>query len=101
MEINLYRIAQEALNNVRKHAQSTRVDVILERRGADLMLVVEDDGNGFEADERGVPAGGTQGLGLLGMRERAALMGGTIEIESAPGEGTTVFARVPSADAEA
>jgi two-component system CheB/CheR fusion protein len=91
-ETCLYRIAQEALNNTCKHAQATRVDVLLERRDHHVVLIVEDDGAGFDVEEK---AETHEGLGLLGMRERAALVGGTLEIESAPGAGTTVFARVP------
>ena len=92
VEINLYRIAQEALNNTYKHAQASRVDVLLERRDGSLVLIVEDQGVGFDPNDR-EQAG--SGLGLLGMSERAALIGGTLEIESAPNQGTTVFARVP------
>ncbi|HEX3560623.1 MAG TPA: CheR family methyltransferase [Pyrinomonadaceae bacterium] len=91
-EISLYRIAQEALNNTYKHAHAARVDVLLERRDHHVVLIVEDDGAGFNPEEA---TASHEGLGLLGMRERAALVGGSLEIESAPGEGTTVFARVP------
>lgn len=92
VEINLYRIAQEALNNTCKHAQASRVDVLLERHDGSVVLIVEDDGVGFDpqAKERA-----DRRLGLLGMRERAGLVGGTLEIESAPNQGTTIFARVP------
>ena len=96
VETCLYRIAQEALNNVFKHAQAARVSVILERRGGEAVLVVEDDGVGF--DPAAAAAAGAEdgrGLGLVGMRERAALLGGTVEFESQPGKGATVFARVP------
>ncbi|MDQ3744204.1 MAG: PAS domain S-box protein [Acidobacteriota bacterium] len=92
VETNLYRIAQEALNNTYKHARASRVDVLLERRGDHVALIVEDDGVGFDPNDK---AGADRGLGLLGMGERARLIGGTLEIESAPGGGTTVFARVP------
>jgi signal transduction histidine kinase len=91
-EINLYRIAQEALNNVYKHAQATAVSVILERRGNDVLLVIEDDGGGFIFPP---PNSVPRGMGLLGMRERAALSGGTADIESELRKGTTVFVRVP------
>jgi PAS domain S-box-containing protein len=91
-ETCLYRIAQEALNNICKHAQASRVDVLLERRDRSAVLIVEDDGVGFNLEEK---ASSQEGLGLLGMSERAALVGGTLEIESAPREGTTIFARVP------
>jgi two-component system CheB/CheR fusion protein len=91
-EISLYRIAQEALNNTYKHAHAKRVDVLLERRNDHVALIIEDDGVGFNPDEA---AETQQGLGLLGMRERAGLVGGTLEIESSSDEGTTIFARVP------
>ena len=80
-ETSFYRIAQEALNNIAKHAQASRVDVILERREGFIVLVVEDDGVGFNLDGGDVE----MGLGLLSMRERAGLAGAAIEIEAAPG----------------
>ena len=95
IETNLYRIAQEALNNIYKHAQAKRVAVLLERRGDEVVLVIEDDGQGF--DRIKTPGGGETGIGLIGMDERASLVGGTLEIETAPGRGTTVFVRVPLA----
>jgi PAS domain S-box-containing protein len=90
--ITIYRVAQEALNNIVKHARAARVDVVLERRGGYVSLVIEDDGRGFDqaAAESGRPR-----FGLIGMRERAALVGGELQIESAPGRGTTVFLRTP------
>ena len=90
LEATLYRIAQEALNNVAKHASARSVSVVLERRDQTLSLVVEDDGTGFEP----APASDTM-IGLLGMRERAAVVGGTLEIEPTAGGGTTVLVRVP------
>jgi PAS domain S-box-containing protein len=89
-ETTLYRIAQEALTNVARHAHAGSVDVILERRGDSVMLIVEDDGVGFEAGahRRG------HGFGLIGMQERAALVGATLEIESAAGKGTTILVRM-------
>ena len=95
VETTLYRIAQEALNNAAKYSRAGHVEVILERRHDSVLLVVEDDGIGFEAD--GAVKG--QGFGLVGMRERAALVGGSVQIESTPGQGTTVLVRiaVPSA----
>jgi PAS domain S-box-containing protein len=93
IETNLYRIAQEALNNVLKHGEATRVDVILERRDSNVILIVEDDGVGFDPE---LKVGNGHGMGLIGMRERAALIGGTVEIESAPSEGTTLYVRAPA-----
>ena len=93
-ETAFYRIAQEALNNVVKHAHASRVDVLLERRDGAIVLVVEDDGLGFDpADTATVE----KGLGLIGMRERALLVGGTLDVESSPGGGATVYFRCPVA----
>jgi PAS domain S-box-containing protein len=89
-ETTLYRIAQEALTNVAKHARARHVDVILERRTDYVLLVVEDDGVGFDPNA----GGGTEGFGLAGMQERAALVGATLEIESAPDVGTTILVRM-------
>ena len=94
VETNLYRIAQEALNNVSKHAGAANVAMLLERRDDHAVLIVEDDGRGFDAEDAAVNEAG-RGMGLVGMRERAALVGGSVEVESTPGEGTAVFARVP------
>jgi len=94
-ETTLYRVAQEALTNVARHAQAKRVSVLLERRAGSVSLIVEDDGRGFDAQGvMGAPAGPGR-LGLLGMEERVKLAGGTLTLESAPGGGATVFARLP------
>jgi PAS domain S-box-containing protein len=90
-ETALYRIAQEALNNVAKHARARRVEVLLERRPDCVLLIVEDDGVGFDVAKR---TGGRHGFGLVGMQERAALVGASLEIESTPGEGTTILVRI-------
>ena len=92
IESNLYRLTQEALHNVYKHARASRVSVVLEKQHDCLVLVVEDDGVGFSvASHRGVEAGS---LGLLSMRERATLVGGELTIDSTPGQGTTLIVRV-------
>lgn len=95
-ETNLYRITQEALNNIAKHSRATSANVLLELRKKELILIVEDNGLGFEPKKqtRGKQSG--RGLGLVGMRERAGICGGGVEIESAKGKGTTVFVRVPA-----
>jgi PAS domain S-box-containing protein len=93
-ETALYRIAQEALTNVAKHARARNVEVMLERRGEQVMLIVEDDGVGFESGP-GRESG--SGFGLAGMKERAALVGATLDIESSPGGGTTILVRVEAA----
>jgi PAS domain S-box-containing protein len=90
VETTLYRIAQEALTNVAKHARAARVDVILERRPDYVLLIVEDDGVGFDA----AAGHGTEGFGLAGMQERASLVGATLEIESSPENGTTILVRM-------
>jgi signal transduction histidine kinase len=90
-ETTLYRIAQEALTNVARHARARNVDVILERRADHVLLIIEDDGVGFDPAEAERPG---QGFGLLGMQERAALVGATLQIESASGRGTTVLVRM-------
>jgi signal transduction histidine kinase len=89
-EVALYRIAQEALTNIAKHAHASRVDVMLESRDHSVILVVEDDGVGFDADDGDIRE---RGVGLLGMRERAALIGAEFQLESTPGDGTSVFVR--------
>jgi PAS domain S-box-containing protein len=91
-ETALYRIAQEALTNVAKHSQAKNVEIILERRADHVLLIVEDDGVGFDSGGGAGAAG--QGFGLLGMKERAALIGATLQIESSVGSGTTIFIRM-------
>jgi PAS domain S-box-containing protein len=93
-ESHLYRIVQEALNNVSKHAKATHVSVLLEHTDHEVRLIVEDDGRGFDT-EQVAAAVSDRAMGLTSMQERAALIGGQVEFESAPGKGTTVFARVP------
>jgi PAS domain S-box-containing protein len=96
IEINLYRICQEALNNICKHARAKNVSVLLEHRAGKILLLVEDDGVGFDPGKKAVITNNDRGMGLLGMKERAELIGGTIEIESSIGNGTTIFVRVPA-----
>ena len=92
VESAIYRIAQEALTNVARHSGATRAALVLERHLGHIHLAVEDDGRGFDPE----PATGHgPRLGLLGIRERTALVGGTMDVESTPGEGTTLFVRLP------
>ncbi len=91
-EVAFYRIVQEALNNIAKHARATRADVVLSSSGGRLAVVVEDNGVGFDPQD---PAVRRRGIGLASMRERASLAGATLEVESAPGKGTTVVLRAP------
>ena len=96
-ETAFYRILQEALNNVYKHAGARRVSVFLERKDLDAILIIEDDGAGFDPGDtpRASSNDINTGLGLTSMRERMALIGGNLEIESSSGAGTTVYASVP------
>lgn len=90
VETALYRIVQESLTNIVKHARATRVSVVLTRKDDSVSVVVEDDGVGFE------PGRAREGgLGLVGMRERVGLLGGRVTVESRPGAGTTFVAEVP------
>ncbi len=85
----LYRVAQEALTNVARHSRAARVDVILQKLRNAIQLQVRDDGKSFDAERK------IQRMGLLGMRERIEMVGGTFTVESAPGKGTSIQARVP------
>jgi signal transduction histidine kinase len=89
VETALYRIVQEALTNVVKHAQAEHVSIVLMPKDSSVAAVIEDDGRGFSPDGDG------EGLGLVGMRERVALVEGRLEIESAEGAGTTIVVEVP------
>lgn len=96
VETALYRIAQEAITNIIRHANATEASVVLIRRPAEVILIVEDNGQGFPlnmSQER-------QTLGLLGIRERAALVGGIVTIDSEPGIGVTIRVQVPIEPAE-
>jgi PAS domain S-box-containing protein len=98
IETAVYRIVQEALTNVLKHARARHVSLILQRSPEQMLAVLEDDGKGFESDGD-IPVASNGGrLGMLGMRERAELVGGTLTVESTPGRGTAVFIRVPLED---
>jgi signal transduction histidine kinase len=97
VETTLYRVVQESLTNVQRHAQATQVGVVIERRNSHALAIIEDNGRGFEVeeDENGTPRPVANRLGLLGMVERVELVGGSLTIESTLGQGTTVYARVP------
>ncbi len=98
IEVTLYRVIQEALNNIAKHAQARRVSLIVERRADHVLAIIEDDGCGFDAQ---VVEGPTTGmavknrLGMLGMQERVGQVEGTLTIETSPEEGTAIFVRIP------
>jgi len=94
-EITLYRVTQEALANVRKHAQAIRVDVVLSFQPDDLFLEIRDNGKGFDISKVLEGARSVERLGLRGMLDRAQTLGGTMTIDSAPGAGTTVAITLP------
>jgi two-component system sensor histidine kinase UhpB len=95
MNITLYRLAQECLTNVAKHAQATRVAILLsrvaggEQDGEEVRFSFEDNGRGFDPGLR------RQGLGLVGLRERVEALGGNFDLQSAPGQGARVRASIP------
>ena len=88
-ESTFYRVAQEALTNVVRHAGASFVSVVLQQDQSKATLTVEDDGRGFDTEQT------TNRLGMLGMKERVELVGGTLEVESIPDEGTAIIARIP------
>jgi signal transduction histidine kinase len=106
VEVAVYRIAQEALSNALRHSQPHQAQIELRYRPDGLRLVVSDDGQGFDvsATLTHAPGGASRstasengaGLGLLGMRERAALIGATLDIQSAPGAGTRITLNAPA-----
>lgn len=91
VEVALYRIVQEALTNVARHAQASAVSVLVEQRADQVIAVIEDDGVGFERHG----SHPRPHLGLIGIRERAELLGGSLTVETAPGKGTSLFIRIP------
>ncbi|MDM7924322.1 MAG: PAS domain S-box protein [Pyrinomonadaceae bacterium] len=92
VETAMYRIVQESLNNVHKHAEAKLAEVTLSVHKGELVLVIEDNGRGFEPDDAETRR---RGIGLIGIHERAQILGGTVEIESSPGNGTTIYVRAP------
>jgi len=97
VETALYRIAQEALTNAARHAGARHLSVILEHQGNRTLLIVEDDGAGFDVTQVRASAQERSRLGLYGMEERASLVGGRLTVEAAPGSGTTIVVEVPLA----
>ncbi len=90
----VYRVVQEALHNCEKHASPTRVHIDLQRHGDVLTTRIQDNGRGFVAKTNGTPDRGG-GLGILGMQERAAMLGGTLDLETSPGHGTLIILQLP------
>jgi signal transduction histidine kinase len=107
IETVIYRVLQEALTNVLKHAQAHNLSIVLERRSKRLHIIIEDDGVGFRPEAVASKNGSSRGergsripLGLSGIRERLSLVDGTLWIESEPGDGTTLFIQIPVPDDE-
>ncbi len=94
-EIAVFRVVQEAITNIARHAEAETVLIECEPSGGDLVIDIEDDGRGFDPAAVTTSADTQRGLGLLGMRERVELVGGTVSVDSAPGRGTHVSVRVP------
>jgi signal transduction histidine kinase len=95
VEIAIYRVVQEAIANVVRHSEAKQVGIVLKVRNNEAICIIEDDGQGLDRDPSERPGANKKRLGLLGMRERLALVQGTLELESARGRGATVFLRVP------
>ena len=95
LEIGMYRIAQESLNNVSKHAEATEVNVQIIRHSTGIRLVIEDNGKGLATQPSLIRATGNGGLGLAGMRERVSSFGGALTIDSTPNNGTLIAVEVP------
>lgn len=95
MEVSLFRIVQEALTNVVKHAQATSVSLAIQKKDDHLAITIEDNGRGFDLERLEKEGNEERRLGLFGMQERASLLGGTLSISSFPGRGTRVAVQVP------
>lgn len=95
MEVAIYRILQELLNNAKKHARATEVDVVVKFTRQEIILTVEDNGRGFEVPENITDFASQGSLGMMGLQERAQLFGGSITVESEVGNGTTVILIMP------
>jgi signal transduction histidine kinase len=96
IELALYRIIQESLTNIAKHARAKNVSIVVERKSRAVIAIVEDDGSGFDVRAVMESAQEESKLGLYGMRERAELVGGKLQIESTMGAGSSVFVEIPT-----
>ena len=94
----LYRVAQEALTNVARHAQASRVEVSVQKLPEGICMKIKDDGKSFQV-HRVLHGKGSKRLGLLGMRERVEMVGGHFGVESVQGKGTTIIAQFPNGKA--
>jgi signal transduction histidine kinase len=94
VETALFRAVQEAINNIARHSKAESALIEIDARPGELLVEVEDDGAGFDVESVSAPSESGRGLGLLGLRERMELLGGTVEVDSSPGDGTRVAFRV-------
>jgi signal transduction histidine kinase len=99
LPITAFRLVQEALTNITRHADAGHVEIVVRRDGSWLDVSVEDDGKGFDVGDTMDRASAGKAIGLLGMQERVGMVGGEIKIESTPGEGTRIHARLPLSEA--
>jgi len=97
VEVALFRITQEAVNNITKHSQARNVDIDLQCDGEKCVLRIQDDGKGFDVEQITKVDKTGRGVGLFGMKERVTLVGGSCSVESQPGRGTTIVSEVPYA----
>jgi signal transduction histidine kinase len=95
IELVIFRVCQESLNNIVKHAKASNVVLNLLLEDGILSLCIEDDGQGFDLEELKSMGAKRSGIGLLGMRERVAALGGRLFLNSAPGKGTSIQAKIP------
>jgi signal transduction histidine kinase len=95
VETTLYRIMQEVLTNVAKHAAARSVSITVDQSPTCVEMIIKDDGKGFNVQETLRSPGSYKGIGLHSMQERATLLTGTFKVESAPGYGTTIIVRIP------
>jgi len=96
VELVLYRVSQEGLNNISKHANASKVNLRLTYSHPDIIFTIKDDGDGFVTSEDGLNVGSNRkGIGLLSMKERVTPLGGSMAIHSTPGKGTTLRIKVP------
>jgi signal transduction histidine kinase len=95
IETTLYRVIQEALNNVAKHSGASHVSVLLSRTPKNVEAIIEDDGRGFDVAQKLQAPEGRSRLGVVGMKERLSGIGGQLQVESSPNNGTTLIIRIP------
>jgi signal transduction histidine kinase len=95
IETAFYRIVQEALNNIAKHAQADRVEISLVKRDSRIYASIQDNGKGFDLDRVLHPESPERGVGIVGIQERVSLLGGQMDIQSRPGFGTLIHIEIP------